>query len=91
MEGARERRRNEGNGRVGAMGEERPVFLHSSPHPLPAARILYAGEGPGWGQDTPKNLYTFPRPYTYRPADYFLILEFYSLASKKRMKRYVIL
>ena len=52
MEGARERRRNEGNGRVGAMGEERPEsFLLPRPiYPLPAARILYAGEGPGWGQ-----------------------------------------
>ena len=33
------------------MGEERPEsFLLPRPiYPLPAARILYAGEGPGWG------------------------------------------
>ena len=42
MEGARERRRNEGNGRVGAMGEERLSFL-CIPRPfLHAAEVFYA-------------------------------------------------
>ena len=58
MEGARERRRNEGNGRVGAMGEERPEsFLLPRPiYPLPSIRYfsrlggdgVCMGVGKGW-------------------------------------------
>ena len=48
MEGARERRRNEGNGRVGAMGEERPEsFLLPRPiYPLPSIRYFSRLGGP---------------------------------------------
>ena len=61
MEGARERRRNEGNGRVGAMGEERLSFL-CIPRPfLHAAEVFYA-----W-----RPRYTLLRPEYFMPRSVY--------------------